>query len=53
MSEERRPWALRHADTIFKLVLVALAALWLLVPIRREPEPPRAEAARIEAARPS
>lgn len=53
MSEERRPWAVRHADTIFKLVLVALAALWLLLPIRSEPAPPRAEAARIEAARPS
>ncbi|WP_296576434.1 hypothetical protein [Phreatobacter sp.] len=50
MSDERSPWAVRHADTIFKVLLVALAALWLLVPVRREPAPPRAEAAQVDVA---
>lgn len=53
MSERPQPWAMRHAETIFKVVLVVLAALWFLLPIRREPATPRAEAARIEAVRPS
>lgn len=53
MNERPQPWALRYAETIFKVVMVVLAALWFLLPIRREPATPRAEAARIEAVRPS
>ena len=53
MSEERSPWAVRHADTIFKILLVLLAALWLLLPVRHDPAKHRAEAALAETARPS
>ncbi|MCZ8314928.1 hypothetical protein [Phreatobacter sp.] len=51
MSDRDAPWAVRHADTIFKIVLVVLAALWLVLPARQEPAKPRAEAALADPAR--
>jgi len=45
MSSDRRHWAVRHADTIFKIVLILLAGAWVFMPARPEPQKPRAELA--------
>ncbi|MDP3547719.1 hypothetical protein ACJ4V0_01945 [Phreatobacter sp. HK31-P] len=43
MSTDDRHWAVRHADTIFKIVLLALAGLWMVMPAPAEPRKPRAD----------
>lgn len=43
MNRSENHWAVRHGDTIFRIVMLALAGLWMVMPAPAEPRKPRAD----------